>query len=276
MRFIHVSDLHHQLDWKQRSWASSGLQGAIGRLELHGLGRMKRFAKASAHWAQILEDIDVHAPDHVLLTGDLTAMGHPEELEAMHETLRPLLDARRLTLIPGNHDRYLEPRAFERVFSAHLASDLPEYADAHGYPFVKLLGTDVALVGLDSTRVSGLSHYFVGRLGAAQLAALTRVLDDPRLAGRTVHVLCHHGPLASPGARVELIDGPQLLRALNGRSVVLHHGHSHVRAWHRAENERPHLFCGGSSTERGREGFWLVDAQNHQTLEARQLVPGER
>ena len=280
MRFIHVSDIHHQLDWKRRTWASSGLQGALGRIELHGFGRLKRFSTASAQWTRILEDIDVHAPDHVLLTGDLTAMGHPEELEAMHETLRPLLEARRLTLIPGNHDRYVEPRAFERIFGAHLASDLPEYADAHGYPFVKLLGGDVALVGLDSTRVAGWSQYFVGRLGSSQLASLGRVLDDPRLAGRTVHVLCHHGPLSSAGKRewVEsaLIDGPRLLKTLHGRSVVLHHGHSHIRSWHRAERERPHLFGGGSSTEPGREGFWLLDVANHRTVEATRLLPGQR
>lgn len=268
VRFIHVSDIHHQLDWKRRTWSSSGLQGALGRIELHGFGRLKRFSEAATQWARILEDIELHAPDHVLLTGDLTAMGHPEELEAMHDTLRPLLEARRLTLVPGNHDRYLDARAFERVFSAHLASDLPEYADVHGYPFVKLLGDDVALVGLDSTRVSRLSQYFVGRLGKGQLAALARVLDDPRLSGRTVHVLSHHGPLSK--------DGPALLKTLHGRSVVLHHGHSHIRTWRPAENERPHLFGGGSSTEPGREGFWLVDVENHRTLEATRLVPGQR
>ena len=121
---------------------------------------------------------------------------------------------------------------------------------------------------------------FVGRLRADQLAALTRVLDHPRVVGRTVHVLSHHGPLSSDGRREwlesALIDGPQLLAALHGRDVVLHHGHSHTRSWHRAEAQRPHLFGGGSSTEPGREGFWLVDVENHRTLEATRLLPGQR
>lgn len=280
MRLVHVSDIHHQVDWRARSWASSGLQGLLGRVELHGFGRLRRFAEAAAQWGRILEDIEAHSAEHVLLTGDLTAMGHPDELEAMHRTLEHLFRAGRLTLVPGNHDRYVAPRAFESIFSSHLASDLPEYADAHGYPFVKLLGDDVALIGLDSTRVRGWSQYFVGRLGPQQLAALGKVLDDPRLAGRTVHVLSHHGPLSHDGRREwlesALIDGPDFLRALHGREVVLHHGHSHIRSWHRAEAERPHLFGGGSSTEPGREGYWLLDVDDHRELEARHLRPGHR
>ena len=280
MRLVHVSDIHHQLDWRTHSWASSGVQGLLGRVELHGFGRLKRFATASAQWARILDDIEAHAAEHVLLTGDLTAMGHPDELEAVHGTMQHLLDAGRLTVIPGNHDRYVEPRAFERIFAPHLTSDLPEYADAHGYPFVKLLGADVAVVGLDSTRVRGWGQYFVGRLGDEQLGALTRLLDDPRLKGRTVHVLSHHGPLSHDGRREwlesALIDGPALLRVLHGRRVVLHHGHSHLRSWHRAAAARPHLFGGGSSTEPGREGYWLLDMENHLAVEARHLRPGDR
>lgn len=278
VRFIHVSDIHHQVDWRARSWASSGLQGVLGRIELHGLGRLARFSRARERWLHILDDVDAHGADHVLLTGDLTAMGHPDELEAVHETVKPLLAAGRLTLVPGNHDRYVRPRAFEEVFGPALASDLPELADARGYPFVKLLEGHVALVGLDSTRVPGWSQYFVGRLGAPQLAALARVLEHPKLAGRTVHVLCHHGPLSSDGRRewVEsaLIDGPALLDVLAGRPVVFHHGHSHIRSWHRASEARPHLFGGGSSTEPGREGFWLLDVDSHQSVEARHVTPG--
>lgn len=280
MRLIHVSDIHHQADWATRSWRSTGAQGVLGRIELHGFGRLSRFRAASEQWKRILDDIDAHDPGHVLLTGDLTAMGHPDELEWMKETMHHLLATGRLTLIPGNHDRYVEAGAFERIFERALASDLPEYADTKGYPFVKLLGDDTALVGLDSTRVRGWSQYFVGRLGADQLSRLVRVLDDVRLKGRTVHVLTHHGPLSSDGRRdwVEsaLIDGPRLLTILAGRQVVLHHGHSHRRSWHKAKESRPHLFGAGSSTEPGREGYWLLDVESHESLEARHLPPGAR
>jgi 3',5'-cyclic AMP phosphodiesterase CpdA len=281
VRIIHVSDVHHQLDWGRRSWGSSGWRGVPGRLELHAMGRLHRFSSGASVWQRILEDIDHLEVDHVLFTGDLTAMGDGAEFEAVHASVRHLIDEGQLTVIPGNHDRYTDKpgeRHFERVFKNQLVSEMPEHADATGYPFVRFLGDDVAVIGLDSTRVPGWSQYVVGRLGGAQLSALTRILDDPRLANRTVHVLSHHGPL-SPDGRHEwvesaLIDGPAFLSVLEGRDVMLHHGHSHVRSWHRAGDERPHLFGGGSSTEPGREGYWVLDVEDHRTLEALHLRPG--
>ena len=208
-------------------------------------------------------------------------MGDGAEFDAVQASVRHLTAEGRLTLIPGNHDRYTDrpgERHFERVFADQLASVMPEHADATGYPFVRFVGDDVALVGLDSTRVPGWSQYVVGRLGPSQLAALTKILDDPRLAGRTVHVLSHHGPLSPDGRREwqesALIDGPALLEVLDGREVMLHHGHSHVRSWQRAGEERPHLFGGGSSTEPGGEGYWMLDVEDHRTLEAAHFRPG--
>lgn len=278
LRIIHVSDVHHQLDWAELPWAKSGWRGAPGRLELHAMGRLKLFAQASTAWLRILEDIDHLEADHVIFTGDLTAMGDGEEFEAVQASVRHLTKEGLLTVVPGNHDRYQGGRHFERVFAEQLASAMPEHADASGYPFVRLLGDDVALVGLDSTRVPGWSQYVVGRLGGAQLAALTKILDDPRLANRTVHVLSHHGPLSPDGRREwlesALIDGPALLSVLEGREVMLHHGHSHIRSWQRAGEERPHLFGGGSSTQPGREGYWMIDVDDHRTLEAAHFRPG--
>lgn len=276
-----MSDIHHQLDWGGRSWRSSGLQGVPGRLELHALGRLHRFSDGARAWNRILEDIEKLDADHVIFTGDLTAMGHGDEFDAVHASVRHLTKDGRLTVIPGNHDRYIDApgkRHFERVFAGEVASAMPEHADETGYPFVRLLGDDTALIGLDSTRVPGWSQYVVGRLGKSQLAALAKILDDPRLANRTVHVLSHHGPLCPEGRREwvqsGLIDGPSLLRLLEGRDVMLHHGHSHIRSWHRAGEERPHLFGGGSSTEPGREGYWMIDVEDHRTFEAAHFRPG--
>ena len=246
------------------------------------MGRLARFQSAAASWQRILEDIEHLEVDHVLFTGDLTAMGDGAEFDAVQASVRHLTTAGRLTVIPGNHDRYTDlpgQRHFERVFAGEIASAMPEHADEHGYPFVKMLGEDVALIGLDSTRVPGWSQYVVGRLGPSQLAALTKILDDPRLVGRTVHVLSHHGPLSPDGRREwqesALIDGPALLAVLENREVMLHHGHSHVRSWQKHNGEeRPHLFGGGSSTEPGREGYWVLDVEDHRTVEALHLKPG--
>lgn len=274
-RIVHLSDVHVQVDWRRRSLWHSGWRGAPGRFELQGMGRLKRFAEAESKVARLLEAAERRDAEKVILTGDLTALGDAEELRVMRTLLQPLIDAGRLWLIPGNHDRYTDSssaRRFESVFGDLLGSDLPEYADVRGYPFVKLWGDRWAVVGLDSTRVHGWSQYVVGRLGRSQLDALARVLDDPRLRGRSVLVLSHHGPHGPQGTfdwrESGLLDAQAFVEVLRERPVVLLHGHSHLRYWHRAEGGMPHRLGGGSSTEPGHAGFYEIELDNHRQLEA--------
>ena len=272
LRLAHLSDLHHQIDWRKRSLWSSGWRGAPGRFELHALGRLRRFAGVEQRIQRLVEQVLALAPDRVILTGDLTALGDASELQHARALLEPFIAAGLLVVIPGNHDRYTDAQssAFELVFGDLLTSDLPELADARGYPFVKLVGEHHALVGLDSTRVQGWGHYVVGRLGASQLRALARVLEHPTLEKRTVLLLAHHGPAGPSGAfdwnESGLLDAGALLHTIRHRPVVLLHGHSHQRFWHRARYGRPHLIAGGSSTER--PGFWEVHVDDHRALEA--------
>ncbi|RPH69241.1 MAG: metallophosphoesterase [Myxococcaceae bacterium] len=272
LRLAHLSDLHHQIDWRMRPFWSSGWRGAPGRFELHALGRLRRFLGVEQRIARLVDQVLSLAPDRVIVTGDLTALGDQDELRHARALLEPFIAAGLLVVIPGNHDRYADARhaAFEVVFRDLLTSDLPELADEHGYPFVKLVGEQHALVGLDSTRVQGWSHYLVGRLGARQLRALARVLEHPCLERRTVLLLAHHGPAGPSGSfdwnESGLIDADALLRTIRDRRVVLLHGHSHHRYWHRAHGGRPHLIAGGSSTER--PGFWEVQVDDHRALQA--------
>ena len=270
MRHIHLSDLHHQLDWKRRSLWSSGWRGAPGRFELHALGRLGRFHNAHDNIRRLVDHALEAEPAQVLLTGDLTALGDPAELTEARALLAPLIDAGRLMLIPGNHDRYVEGAAtpaFERVFADQLKSDFPEYG---GWPFVKLLGERHAVIGLDSTRgVSGWTHYFFGRIGAEQLAALERLLDDPRLARRTLLVMVHHGPHGPDGRHdwkeSGLLDGKALMALLHDRPTVVLHGHSHERYWHRASGGVPHRLGAGSSTEH--EAYCEIELDDHRAVE---------
>ena len=278
LRLVHLSDVHLQVDWSRRSLWRSGWRGAPGRFEL-AAGRLARFAEAESKLSRLLDAADARNPDQVILTGDLTGLGDADELELARSVLQPLIDAGRLTVIPGNHDRYTDAsgaRRFEKRFGDQLRSDLPEHADAHGYPFVKLWGDRWAVVGLDSTRVPGWSQYVVGRLGRAQLRRLRRVLDDPRLAGRSVLVLSHHGP-NGPAGRFDwresgLIDAAEFLDELRERPVVLMHGHSHLRYWHRAGAGLPHQLGGGSSTEPGNAGFFEVELSDHRDVVATEMT----
>lgn len=272
LRLAHLSDLHHQIDWRKRSLWSSGWRGVPGRFELHALGRLRRFAGVEQRIARLVDQVLALAPDRVIITGDLTALGDEDELRRARALLQPFIAAGLLVVIPGNHDRYTDGRGgtFELVFRDLLSSDLPELADERGYPFVKLVGNRHAVVGLDSTRVQGWGQYLVGRLGADQLRALSRVLEHPLLERRTVLLLAHHGPTGPSGAfdwnESGLLDAGALFRTLRHRPVVLLHGHSHQRCWQRARPGRPHLIGGGSSTERS--GFWEVQVDDHRVLEA--------
>lgn len=278
-----MSDLHQQVDWGRRSFFSTGWRGALGRFELHGLGRLARFDGVRGRIEQLVDDLHALVADHLVITGDVSALGHEDEVGVVEELLRPLLAQRRLTVIPGNHDRYTDSpaaRVFERFFGPWLSSDLPEYAVEGPYPFVRLVGDDLAFIGLDSTRVSGWSHYFVGRVGDRQLEAARQALDDPRLAGRTVFVLSHHPPVG-PSGRFDwvhsgLIDAKRLLGLVHERPAVLLHGHSHDRTWHKADAGRPHLVGAGSSTEKGREGYWVIEFDDHRALEAHAYMPGRK
>ena len=78
-RVVHLSDIHHQIDWRERSLLSSGWRGAPGRFELHGLGRLRRFHGVQDRIKRLLEVVLRRGPDHVLLTGDLTSLGDEAE-----------------------------------------------------------------------------------------------------------------------------------------------------------------------------------------------------
>jgi 3',5'-cyclic AMP phosphodiesterase CpdA len=273
VRIVHLSDLHLQLDWRDRTLRSTGWRGAPGRFELHALGRLKRFQAARDRVRRLVDAALAHEPDRVVITGDFTALGDATELAEARTLLEPL--AGRMSVVPGNHDRYTDrpgARNFERVFSKELRSDMPEYADAHGYPWVHLCDERFALIGLDSTRVAGWGHYFVGRVGKQQRAALARILDDPRLQRRTAMVMVHHGPVGPSGkfhwAESGLLDAKPLMKLLHDRPAMLLHGHSHQRYWHRAIGGKPHQIGGGSSTSGKRGAYWHLELDDHRAVEA--------
>lgn len=114
---MHISDLHlHRLPRHPFAYASKRILGAANLV----LRRRRRFPPGRA------EALVAHLAglpwDHLLISGDLTQLGTREEFERVRQALQPLLDRgrERITLMPGNHDRYVpEPPgrgAFEAVF----------------------------------------------------------------------------------------------------------------------------------------------------------------
>ncbi len=279
MRIIHLSDPHVLCDYARLPLRETGWRGVIPRLELTGLRRAPRFTRSGEQLRALVAQIQRLDADQVVVSGDLSAIGASDELEQARALLAPLED--RLTVIPGNHDRYgpddEHHRRFERAFAPLLRSDLPGYALPCGYPFVRLVGERLALIGLDSTRVPSALHYFMGQVGLAQLSALDRLLDDPHLRGRKVLLLVHHAPLSARGLAdrhsAGLWDTALLLRTVRRRVHGIHFGHVHQRYWHPATVERGALFGAGSATERGGEGFLSVEYREGEQHLAEAVAP---
>ena len=89
--------------------------------------------------------------DHLVITGDLTQLSLEEEFELAHETLEPLLrrGEARVTILPGNHDRYV---ADPETWAAYRARFGRFFGDAD--IVTRRLTDHWWLVGWDSTRAT--------------------------------------------------------------------------------------------------------------------------
>lgn len=262
MRLFHISDLHFQADVPVRRWATLGWRRLVAQAEYRLLGRRERFADVSGTVQRLLAEATAFHADHLLVSGDLTALALPEEFEAARQALAGW--SGRMTILPGNHDRYTPAAAraelFEQAFAAELRSDLPGFAREGIYPLVKLVGQDAAIIGLSSARVPLMPGIAAGWVGKGQRQGLGELLAHPELKARSVFVACHHAPFRRDGRPDRpnhgLVDAAPLLAVLaRGGAVGLGHGHIHQR--YRVDRAGlPPVFCAGSSTERGRHGFF--------------------
>ncbi|HLL54896.1 MAG TPA: metallophosphoesterase [Myxococcaceae bacterium] len=280
MRFLHCSDVHVTANYDAIPIHKLGWRRSIALLELKFGGRATRYAQAHEVLARIAAECQHREVDHIILSGDVTAYALDEEFRVARESLGDVAsNRRRCTVIPGNHDVYTPGAAkearFHRYFGHLVESDLPEYRREGPFPFVRLLGEDAAVVGLNSARVPAVPGFSFGWVGKAQLEGLDALLADPRLANRAVLVTVHHAPFRHTGEPDRplhgLKDAKELLKRLPGPRFALLHGHIHKRYHHEATSERPHIFGAGSSTEAGHGGFWIIEAKDGR-IQSGQMV----
>jgi Icc protein len=145
-------------------------------------GTWKVFHRTRDRLATAVADANARGVEFVLLAGDLTGNGRPEEFAAVSSVLADLDSP--WAAIPGNHD---VPKSFD----AHDGVGVESFADrfAPGLPFVVEVGP-VTLFGVNSASAPGgrLRETWGGRVSEDQLAWLNDRLTD----AATPVVACHH------------------------------------------------------------------------------------
>lgn len=143
-------------------------------------------------------------PDALVITGDLTDCGLPEEYALLRQLLSRLSIP--ILLVPGNHDR-------RENLIAGLSLDRQTVLDSGFVQFVADLPA-MRLIGLD-TLTPGQS---AGGLCEARLAFLDKALTEA--AGKPVAIFMHHPPFVCGIAHMDairLLDGVDAFAAIVAR-----------------------------------------------------------
>ncbi len=200
------------------------------------------------HTREVLDaltsDLRRTRPDHISVMGDLTNIALPGEFPQALAWLRTLGDPANVSVIPGNHDAYVDmplPTTLG-LWDPYTRSDATVEQHARptadtsidgSYPWVRIRDR-VAIVGV-STAVATLPLLATGRVGDAQLARLRSALLALHEQGLFRVVLIHHPPLdVLTKRRKRLVDSEAFARVVaeTGAELVLHgHTHEATVAW---------------------------------------------
>ena len=130
-------------------------------------------------------------PDHILITGDLTTTALAAEFRVARRILEPWLrNSEKVTVIPGNHDRYTAGAHRDRRFEQYFG----EFSPASSYPWLRSLDSQTAILGLDPTRASLTAR---GKLPETQLARAKELFATSGAQIKRLIVACHY-PLDAP------------------------------------------------------------------------------
>lgn len=178
--------------------------------------------------AALTEDIRAQRPDHIAVTGDLINLALAGEFAAAQDWLTGLGSTDDVTVIPGNHDTYVDG-GFEKLVAGwqQFMADDDQPEGIARFPFVRRRGP-VALIGLSSA-VATAPFMATGRFESTQASALGMQLAALGDEDCFRVVLIHHPPIAGLSAWTRRLIGADLFRteiARHGAELVLH-GHNH-------------------------------------------------
>lgn len=191
---------------------------------------------------QVLDYYDQLDLDFLLIPGDLTQDGEPENHEWLASRLAELPYP--VYVVPGNHDvlerngntRSIAAAEFPNIYAKFGYTDTNHHSDPNLYYASDLL-PDVKLIGLNSIFFDdhGKQHH-AGRIDDHQLRWLTQTLDT--CTDKVVMVMVHHNVVehlpgqsqSSLGRRYMLENAPDLIALLQQYGVqLMFTGHLHVQ-----------------------------------------------
>jgi 3',5'-cyclic AMP phosphodiesterase CpdA len=270
IRLVHLSDIHitaANLNWKLRDWFNKRYAAWIN---FRWLGRRRRFRRADEVLERLVAELQERQPDHVVFSGDATALGFENELQRAAGLLH-VGDPRLPGLaVPGNHDYCTPPAAasglFERCFAAWQKG---VRVDGSTYPFAQRVG-HVTLIGVNSCTGNFWPWDAGGSVGPDQLARLRQLFG---LLEPGPRILVTHYPICVASGRPEgtvhgLRDVAELVRAAAAGGVGLWlHGHRHGTYHFQQPPQAPFpVICAGSATQTRRwsYGDYAIDGSTCQ------------
>lgn len=223
-RVAHLSDFHiaakHRTSNKPVAGLRTRLVSPLRALDPDA--RMARFERA-------INEARNAGAEHFILSGDLTETGHVQEFEAFAEALDRLdLPPDDVTLVPGNHDCYARPDAFQVAAQGVLA----KWTVVGGPNRVVDLDT-VWLLPIDVTCYQSVARA-TGLFKAELVPPLRVMLMEARRRGVPVVIVQHHPPFPRPWW-LQPIDGLvgwellwDLLKVNERAQVVFGHLHKSI------------------------------------------------
>lgn len=268
LRILHFSDIHIGMHVRHMHWKKWFSKRGIGALNLLR-GRSKYFDDAVEKMEALVRFKDANNIDLVINTGDYTSLGLKRELALARELVEPMMNAPQgYITVPGNHDIYVSEarshRRFSEQFAKVLHSDMPEYSIDGRWPLVRLIGDNDAIIAINSVRPNPWPWRSNGIISQAELEMIDRALQDQRLQNRFIFIATHYAPRLANGEDDTplhgLINADELLkvcRKIDRGAILCGHIHQTYRV---AISELScKVYCAGSATMSGCEGFWVYE-----------------
>jgi 3',5'-cyclic AMP phosphodiesterase CpdA len=193
--------------------------------------RKRKYIHSTSVLQALRLDLKHIHPDHICITGDLTNIALPKEIDTAARWLTTLGNCNTVSIVPGNHDAYT-PSGKEymlKQWRPWMSGDNTNHTltSELTFPYVRIR-QNIAFIGVSSA-ISTAPFFASGRCGQAQLAELKQKLTELKKQNLLRVILIHHPPIPGLSKRKALHDQAAFAKVIQerGAELVLH-GHIHT------------------------------------------------